>query len=445
MTAVLDEVSLYRSEFERLSARRREPAWLSALRQRALERFLKRGFPTTRDEGWRHTNVAPIARVAYQAADGARRGDAVNGALHRLGFGGAFKGSEIVCVNGRFAPDLSSFFDVKGVEVKSLAEALSRDGARLEPELGRIAADAEHAFVALNDALFEDGLALFVAPGVHVEKPIHLLQLSTADGVPWVSHARTLVVVGPGSECTLVESYGGPRGEAYFTNAVTEIRLDAGAALDHYTLERQSLAAHHVATLSVLQGRDARFSNQAVTVGGRLVRNDVGVLLDAPGAEAQLLGLFIADGEQHHDSHTRVDHAKPHGTSREVYKGILNGSARGVFHGCILVRKDAQKTDAHQTNKNLLLSKDALVSSTPQLEILADDVKCKHGSTTGQLDEAALFYLRSRGLSLEAARDLLTYAFASDLVSRIRVAPVRIALETFLHDRLASSPKEAVA
>lgn len=445
MTAVASALSLYRSEFERQSLLRREPKWLAARREQALERFEQRGFPTTRDEAWRHTSVAEVARTDYRPSDGARRGEAVSTSLQRLAFAGAFKGSEIVLVNGRFVEELSSFFDVRGVEVVSLAAALAKGGARLEADLGRIATDPEHPFVALNGALFEDGVAVFVGPGVHVDKPIHVLHLSTGGPAPSFSHPRTLIAVGRGSECTIVESYGGPNDDVYLTNAVTEIRIEDGAALDHYTLERQSLAASHFATLSVVQGKDARFSNHTLTVGGRLVRNDVGVLLDAPGAEAQLLGLFIANGRQHHDTHTLIDHARPHGTSREVYKGILNGSARGVFHGRVLVRKDAQKTDAYQTNKNLLLSRDALVNSTPQLEILADDVKCKHGSTTGQLDEGALFYMRSRGISEQAARNLLTYAFASDLVLKIRVAPVRIGLEAFLHDRLHAAPKEAVA
>ncbi len=445
MPAVAHQASSYRALFERRALERSEPAWLHGLREQALERFEERGFPTPRDEAWRGTSVAPIARTRWQPADGARRGEVVDATLHRLGFAEAFKGSEIVFVNGRHAPDLSSFFDVRGVLVLSLADALSRDGARLEGELGRVATDPEQPFLALNTALFEDGVALFVAPGLHVEKPIHVLHISTGDGAPSAAHPRTLLVVGRGSQCTLVESYGGPNDDGYFTNAVTEVRLEDGASLDHYTLERQSLAAHHVASLAAVQGRDSRYSHHAVTVGGALVRDDVGVTLDAPGADAELLGLFVGSGTQHLDAHTRIDHARPHGTSREVYKGILNGSARGVFHGRIVVRKDAQRTDAYQTNKNLLLSKDALVSSTPQLEILADDVKCKHGSTTGQLEEGALFYLQSRGISREAARGLLTYAFASDLVQRIRVAPVRISLEAFLHDRLSSLPKESAA
>ena len=434
----------YREAFEQRALQRREPKWLAELRLGAIERFEKRGFPTTRDEAWRYTSVAEIAKTDYAPADPARRGKDVSGALARLGFGGAFNGSEIVFVNGRYAADLSSFIDVRGVELLCLQETLSGDGGRLEPWLGALAGGGDRPFLDLNTALFEDAVVVFVAPGVHVDKPIHLLHLASGER-PGVAYPRTLVVVGRGSECTLVESYGGPNEQAYFTNAATEIRLEDGAVLDHYTLGRQSLASHHTASLQVVEGRDARYTNHALTVGGKLVRNDVGVLLDAPGADAQLLGLFVADGAQHQDSHTLIDHAKPHGSSREVYKGILNGSARGVFHGSILVRKDAQKTDAQQTNKNLLLSKDALVNSTPQLEILADDVKCKHGSTTGQLEEGALFYLQSRGIARDDAKALLTYAFASDLVSRIKVAPVRISLEAFLHDRLASGSKEAAA
>ncbi len=196
--------------------------------------------------------------------------------------------------------------------------------------------------------------------------------------------------------------------------------------------------AHHTAALSVLQGRDARYSNHALTVGGKLVRNDVGVRLDASGADAQLLGLFVADGVQHHDSHTLIDHAKPHGSSREVYKGILSGSARGVFHGSILVRKDAQKTDAHQSNKNLLLSKDALVNSTPQLEILADDVKCSHGGSVGQLRPDQLFYLRSRGVTEAHARALLTWAFAAEMVQRVGPEELRGRVRRAVTSRLPS-------
>jgi Fe-S cluster assembly protein SufD len=344
----------------------------------------------------------------------------------------------VVLVNGRFAPDLSRC-DVPGVSVRPLAEA-ARD---LEARLGAVAVDAAHPFLALNTALFEDGVVLRVtAP---VERPVHVIHLSTAPGAAGSSHPRVLVLGERASQATLVESYGSPSGEVYWTNAVTEIALEDGAVLDHVRLQRESLAAFHVATLAATLGRDARYTNTSITIGGSLSRVDIDVALDAAGAEATLNGLFVADGRQHLDTHTRIDHRRPHGTSREDYKGVLSGHSSGVFHGRILVRPGAQKTDAVQSNKNLLLSKNALVNSTPQLEILADDVKCKHGSTTGQLDEAALFYLRTRGISVEAARSLLTFAFCSDIASRIRVPQVRESLEAFLRDRLPEAPREAVA
>lgn len=445
MSLLSQDVSAYRGAFELLERGRREPRWLTSAREAALLRFEKLGFPTTRDEAWRNTSVAEIARTPFRPADGARRGDVASATLHRLGLGGAFQGAELVFVNGRYAPDLSSFLDVHGVLVATLGEALASDAGPLDAELGALASDPQQAFLALNTALFEDGVVLRIAPGVHVEKPIHLLYLSTSDGAPTLSHPRTLVVAGRGSQATLLESYGGPNGESYLANAVSELRVEDGASVDHYTLERHGLLGFHTSTLAVRLGRDARYSHHAILIGGRLVRNDIDVVLDGPGADAQLLGLYVANFDQHIDSHTRVEHARPHGTSRELYKGILNGRARGVFHGRIVVRPDAQKTDAYQANKNLLLSREALVDSTPQLEIFADDVKCKHGSTTGQLDEGALFYLRSRGIDEQAARSLLTYAFASDLVSKIRPAPLRISLEAFLHDRLPAVPKEALA
>lgn len=438
-----EQLAGYRAAFSGRS-RRSEPAWLRAAREAALARFERRGFPTTRDEAWRYTSVAPIERARFAPADGDRRGDLVSATARRLSLGGAFRGSELVFVNGRHAPDLSSWAAPSGVEALPLEPALSNGASRLEGLLGSQARDLEHPFLALNDALFEDGVALFLAPGARPERPIHLLYLSTGEGAT-ACHPRTLVLLGQGACCTLVESYGGPNGESYLANAVTEIRLEDGARLDHYSLERQGLDAFHTASLAVNVGRDARYSNHAVTIGGQLARNDVSVVLDGPGAEAQLLGLFVANFKQHIDSHTRIDHAKPHGQSRETYKGILNGGARGVFHGRIVVHQDAQHSDAYQTNKNLLLSEHALVNSTPQLEIFANDVKCKHGSTTGQLDADALFYLRTRGISEQAARGLLTYAFASDLVSRIEPLPVRESLDAFLRDRLPPLPKEDAA
>jgi Fe-S cluster assembly protein SufD len=255
-----------------------------------------------------------------------------------------------------------------------------------------------------------------------------------------------LLVAGQNSQATIVESYGGPAGATYFTNAVTEILLEEGAGLEHYRLQRESTNAYHVGTLAVRQGRATRFASHALSLGAALGRLDIRQAFAGEGGECALNGLFLGSDTQHTDTHTWIDHAAPHCTTRELYKGIVDDRARGVFVGRILVRPGAQKTDAVQTNKNLILSRDALVDSLPQLEILADDVKCKHGSTTGQLDPLALFYLQSRGIGEKAARALLTYAFASDVVQRVRVEAIRTRLTEILQRRLPGAPglQEAV-
>ena len=437
MSATVDQTDAYRASFEPFAAAAAatDPPWLRALRTSAMARFAEQGFPTTRNEAWKYTSVAPIARTAFRRPEGVALATEATGALEELrsyGLGGL----EVVFVNGRHAPELSSARAHPGVELLSLREALARSPQRVEPHLARLARDV-NVFADLNTAFIEDGAFVALAPGQVVAEPIHLVYLSTnpAPGAS-LSHPRSLIVASPGSQARIVESYGGADGEAYFTNAVSEAVIEDGAGLDHYKLQREGDAGFHVATLGVSVGRDGRFASHSISLGGSLVRNDVGVVLDGEGAECALLGLFMAGGTQHMDSHTVIDHARPHTTSQELYKGIVDGRARGVFNGRIVVRKGAQKTDAYQTNKNLLLSNDALVNSTPVLEIFADDVKCKHGSTTGQLDPAALFYLRARGLDEASARRLLTYAFASDLVQRIRVEPLRARLESYLQSDL---------
>jgi Fe-S cluster assembly protein SufD len=352
-----------------------------------------------------------------------------------------------VFVNGQHAARLSHpGRPVPGIEVLSLGEVLRRQPQRVEPYLARITGEGANAFADLNTAFLEDGAAVFLSPGAVSEEPIHLIFLSTSPGSARVSYPRTLIVAGPGSRARIVESYGGPAGEVYFTNAVTEIVAGEDSSVDHYKLQEESESAFHVATLAVRQERASRFSNTQIALGAALFRQDIGVVLGGEGGECVLNGLFVADRSQHTDTHTRIDHATPHCVSRELYRGIMDGRARGVFHGLILVRKDAQKTDAYQTNRNLLLSREALVNSTPQLEILADDVKCKHGSTTGQLDPGALFYLRSRGIGEAAARSLLTYAFASEVLQGIPLETLRAAVGRHLpsHSPGELEIKEAV-
>lgn len=449
MTPVAEDAGVYRTSFERFERDHAGAAWLRPVRRAAIARFEERGFPTTRDEEWRYTNVAPIARTPFRPAGDGAASSVTAESLAPVSFGA--DGARAVFVNGRHARQLSSAGAGQwlpgGVEILSLRDVLEREPERLESHLTRLTGAAASTFAWLNTAFLEDGAFVGLSPGTVVAEPIHIVFFSTggAAGERTVSHPRTLIVAGLGSQATIVESYLGAEGQVYLTNAVTEIRVGDGAGIDHYKLQRESTAAFHVATLSVRQGRSSRFSDHSIALGGALVRNDIDALFAAEGSECVLNGLFVADGQQHTDTHTRIDHATPHCSSRELYKGIVDGRARGVFDGKIVVRAGAQKTDALQTNKNLLLSREALVHSKPAFEILADDVKCKHGSTTGQLDEGALFYLRSRGIGEEAARSLLTYAFASDVVGRIRVPALRAGLEAVLHDRLPNAPEEDVA
>ena len=416
--------------------------WLRALKFAAWERLEKSGFPGPRDEAWRQTPLGELVKTRFARPNGV---EPPLDRIRQLAFDGAFAGQEIVFINGRFAAELSTLHPASGVVIRRLSDAMA-DG-RVAGRLGVVdAAERRTPFADLNTALFGEGVFVEIEDGAQVRTPVHVIHVSTAPaGSPSATHPRTLVIARRGAQATLVETYGGPGGEVYLTNAVTEIVLEDGAVLEHLRLQRESERAFHVATLAVRLERDARYASHAVTIGAALSRLGLDVLLDGEGGEAALNGLFIGDAGQVLDTHSRVEHARPHGSSRQLYKGILDGRSRGVFHGNVLVRPGAQKTDAGQTNKNLLLSREALVHSVPQLEIFADDVKCKHGSTTGQLDPAALFYLRSRGLGEEAARGLLTWAFASDVVGRLPVPAVKAALTAFLHQRLPSAPEEAVA
>ncbi len=407
----------------------RDPRWLTEIRRAGMDRFHEMGFPTVRDDAWKYTNVAPIRKVPFEPAP-----ETGPTAVPRIPDDLPERdGTQIVFVNGR----------CYGLEVKSLKEVLEERPEWAEPYLGRIARDG-NAFAAINAAFLEDGAFVRLPARTAVERPIHLIFLSEPVFGPTLSHPRNLVIAEPGSQASLVETFIGTAGEPYFTNAVTEVVLGEGAVLDFSRLERESDAAFHISTIAVSQGRDSHFTSHSISLGGALARNDLNVRLDAEGAECTLNGLFLGSGSQLLDNHTLIDHAKPHGTSRELYKGIMDGKSRGIFHGTIIVRPDAQKTDAMQTNKNLLLSKEALVNSEPALEIFADDVKCRHGSTIGQLDAAAMFYLRSRGIGEQDARDLLVYAFASDVASRIRVAPLRSFVERQLGLRLTGSGARAV-
>jgi Fe-S cluster assembly protein SufD len=406
------------------------PMWLDQMRKAAMDRFAEVGFPTGKEEEWRRTNVAGIANVPFKPAPFVElHGDDIS--AHTFGHDAA---AELVFVNGHFAPKLSVMRDFpRGVKLASLENAIKTDSDLVEKHLGKYADIKVNPFVALNTGFVRDGAFVHIPRGVTIEKPIHLLFVSTSGAEPTVSHPRVLIVAEENCEATFVRSFVGTRPTGvYFNNPVIEFVCGNGARIDDFTLQDESRQAFHVSTMQVQLGRASRFIGHATTLGAKLSRNDLNVVLAGDGADATLNGLVIISGDQHCDNHTLLDNAAPNCPSYELYKHVLNGRATGVFKGKILVRQIAQKTDSKQTSKSLLLSDDATMDSQPALEIYADDVKCTHGSTIGPVDEEMVFYLRSRGVSLEAARHLLTYAFAADVTRRMKVAHVRRRIENFI-------------
>jgi Fe-S cluster assembly protein SufD len=410
------------------------PAWLASLRHEAIERFAALGFPTSRHEEWKYTSVLPLARAGFRPANGSVPATADLSGLEIPGW----ECAQLVFVNGTFAAHLSRLELLPGeVSAGSLASKLESVPGDLEPHLARHAPFQGQAFTALNTAFLRDGAFVRIPSGLERMPPIHLLFLSVPGDEPVVSHPRSLILVGEGSRLSLFETHASAGEGAYWSNAVTEVVAAPRARIEHTRVQREGTRGHHVSTVQVRVERDAGYTSHAVMLGGALVRNDLNVVLEAEGSECGLNGLYVARDEQHVDNHTLVDHASPHGSSRELYKGILDGRAHGVFNGKVVVRKDAQKTDAQQTNKNLLLSGDALVDTKPQLEIFADDVKCTHGATVGQMDRDALFYLRARGVDAGEARRLLIRAFAAELVDRIPSEPFRGCLAGALEQQLS--------
>ena len=421
--------------FEAFAAGRDEPEAVRRLRRRAIDRFAELGIPTTRQEAWRFTDLRPLAEARFERATGAAAVDAAALAPHVFD-----AAARLVFVDGFLVPGLSALDGLPGgAFAGSLAAALDGEPHPAAEQLGRLAGVDEQPFAALATAFFADGALIALPRGVAVEGPIHLLFLSTAAGDGLVapsSFPRTLVVAGEASQATVVETYAGLAEGAYLSASVTEVVAGPGAVVDHYKVQRESRGAFHLATLAVHQERSSNFFSHSVSSGGAITRNDVGAVLAGEGGSCTLNGLYLADGDQLVDNHMRVDHVAAHCFSYELYKGVLDGRARSVFNGLIHVHPGAQKTDAKQSNRNLLLSQGSIANSNPQHEIFADDVRCTHGSTVGQLDDEAVFYLRSRGIGEQAAKSLLTYAFASDIVGRVKVDPVRRDLEEFLFARL---------
>ena len=409
------------------------PRWLQDLRDRAASRFAVLGFPTVREEDWRFTNVSPIAGTEFIIAPAAPVSAAD---VDSLPYGSM--PLRLVVLNGRFSLELSRLIGLpSGVRAGSLAAAATEHAEVVQRYFGQLADFTVRGFVALNTALATDGAYVYIPDGVVMDVPLEILYLSAAGSVPEMSQARTLIVAGERSQLRIVETHVALNGGTYFTNAVTEVFVGENAVVDHYKVQQESVDAFHIASLYVNAQRSANFSSHSFSLGGKLVRNEADAILDGEGAECTLNGLYLADGERLVDNHTSIDHAKAHCPSHEIYKGILGGKARAIFNGKIIVRQDAQKTNAKQTNRALLLSDDASINTKPQLEIFADDVKCTHGAAIGQLDEDAIFYLRARGLNYFEARDMLIHAFAGEILDRVQIGPLKTALEAELYVQLA--------
>jgi Fe-S cluster assembly protein SufD len=414
----------------------REPSWLRTLRQCGFDRFSETGFPTTHDEDWRFTNISAIAQTNFQLNGSGRRAP-TSRQIEPYRFAGAV--CQLVFVDGRFSQELSFLGKLpERVTVSSLAAQIAGYPQTVEPHLGRYLNIQRDAFSALNTAFIEDGAFVHVGKGAALDAPIHLLFVSTAHDAPAMIHPRNLIVAEEGCQATIVEDYVSLGGSLVLCNTATELIAGDNAVVSHYMIEREDTHAFNISTLRIEQGRSANISSHSVLIGGALVRNNVHPVLAGEGGECLINGLFIGNGRQHLDNYMLVEHAKAHCSSRQFYNGILDGRAHGVFHGRIVVHKDAQKTDAKQTNRNLLLSDQAQIDTKPQLEIYADDVKCTHGATIGQIEENALFYLRSRGIDEVSARRLLLMAFASECLDRMQEGPARAHVETLIHAHLVN-------
>lgn len=436
----------YLKAFERFeqAGASRQPSWLFPLRKAGIACFAEQGFPTLRNEDWRFTNVAPIAKLPFKPVFEASTGGLTPDALAQFPFA-KLPGTRLVFINGLYASELSTTpAQPDGIKVCNLATALATDSALIEKHLGRYVRTEDNAFAALNNAFFQDGGFVYVPARQVVAEPVQLLFINTSKDAGTTTHPRNLIIVEREGKATVIESYVSLAGAATFTNAVTEFALGDNCTVEHCKFQDESTDAFHIAALHSHLGRTVNFSSHSIATGAKISRNNIRTTLDGEGIEAILNGVYITNGDQLADHHMIVDHAKPNCASHEYFNGILAGKSKGIFHGRILVRPDAQKTDAKQTNKNLLLSDEATADAKPQLEIYADDVKCTHGATIGQLNDESIYYLRSRGIGLETARRMLIHAFAGEIIDRVKHDALREELDALVWDRLEQHEGVAV-
>lgn len=421
-----------------------EPAWLSAARENASAHFNELGLPTTHDEDWRFTNVAPLKKFSLQPVAKPARHGVTTEDLKQFPFS-SFGGCRLVFIDGFFASDLSVIPNLpNSVKVMNLAEALATETELVKKYLFRYAHTEKNFFAALNTAHFQDGAFIYLPPNANIEAPIHLLFVSTGTTNGATTHPRNLIVAERGSHFCVLESYASLGSESYFTNSVTELIAGENASGHHVKFQDENPKAFHIGNLAAHFGRSSNVATHSFALGAKLSRTNIHANLAGEGLECILNGLYLTRGEQLADHHMIVEHAQPNCASHEYFNGILAEKSKGVFHGRIYVHPNAQKTDAKKTNKNLLLSDDATVDTKPQLEIYADDVKCTHGATIGQLNEEAIFYLRARGIPLEKAKRILVHAFAGEIIERVGCGSVREELDRIIWDRLEESNSVAV-
>ena len=432
-----DVIKNYSADFMQLK-NTKENDWFSKQRQSAFDIFQESGFPNTRVEDWKYTDVKPIAKNTFSnitesnvASDNNEIDEILIKDLDCV---------NLVFINGAYSEKYSDIKNISNkIVIKSMADALINDESLLKKHLTKHINQELSSFTALNTAFIQDGAYINISANTNIDKPINITYISRDSNHPFATHPRNLIVMGENSNATVIENYVGSGKVNYFTNSVTETVLLQGAVLKHYKIQQEGSSAFHIASLNTSQSKDSRFESHLVSIGGALVRNNINASLNEEGAEIIMNGLYMTEDVQHVDNHTRVDHLKPHTQSHQNYRGVLNGKSRGVFNGKVVVHPQAQKIEAYQNNANLLLSDDAEIDTKPELEIYADDVKCTHGATVGQLDDDMLFYLRSRAVDEKTARSLLTYAFADEVISEINIKEIQNKLERLIIGRLPDS------
>lgn len=403
------------------------------LRKSAISNFQELSFPTQKDEEWKYTNISSLLKHNFLPA---KSKEIVSSEIINQFLFDRLEHSLLVFVNGIYSPELSRITDLpKGVQVGSIAEAIKNNNPLIKKHLGNYSKDENYFFTTLSSAFIKDGAFVYVPDGKVVEDPLHIILYTKSTDSKIFTQPRNLFIAGKNSQVSIIEHYLSDEENIYLTNAVTEIFADENAIVDHIKLQEESKKAFHIARMDVDQERNSNFSSHLISCGAEISRNDFNTRFNAEGSESMLNGLFMIDGEQLFDAHTMIDHTKPHCNSHEHYKGILQDKAKGVFNGKVMVRQDAQKTNAFQQNNTILLSDDAVMNTKPQLEIFADDVKCSHGATIGKLNDEAKFYLKSRGIGEDAATAILIHAFASDVITSIKIPALRDYLEEIITKR----------